>query len=242
MHSLTHTHCSVTCVWVTYAQMDCGVQAALRLFIRVKDPCVVGLNKGAEAAAAETGPMWVVLHRDGKATPLKLGFRGVCVFWLTSVLWNIKCCSGNRWKNEASCSALVVNQMSITQRLPLSVLFHFLFVYFFYSLWKCHLPARSLKEVDRFLVVYLKTQLKACAHTEPPTWHIDYRPVQTVCVCELWPAAYGQKMTTMTEHKYIWTNVWVGALVWFRADVSRMSATHGGWNINFGPVLIYQWV
>lgn len=109
--------------------------------------------------------------------------------------------------------------MSFTPRLPSSQSLPFLLL-----IWHVTTDPSVSTDGTDFLLVYLYAELEA-------TWHIDYRPVQTVSVCELWAAAYGKK----NDHEGLQIQLdrcMHSAVVRFSADVSTKSMTYWGFKSN----------
>lgn len=120
-------------------------------------------------------------------------------FEVLSALFNIH--SFTRILTALSGDRCVMAGVPLTLQLPLSLLSSSsssslsLCLFFFNQFDKVNsLSTRSLGRIHQLLAAVF-IQLESFAHTKSQTWQVDYRPVQTVWGCELWPAAYGQKKT-----------------------------------------------
>lgn len=164
-----------------------------------------------------TGLLWVIPSVCSYGRPHRQSsFRGVL-----SALFNIH--SFTRILTALSGDRCVMAGVPLTLQLPLSLLSSSsssslsLCLFFFNQFDKVNsLSTRSLCRIHQLLAAVF-IQLESFAHTKSQTWQVDYRPVQTVWGCELWPAAYGQKKPS-SDHESIWTNVWPvpRVVLWWR--------------------------
>lgn len=142
-----------------------------------------------------TGLLWVIPSVCSYGRPHRQSsFRRVL-----SALFNIH--SFTRILTALSGDRCVMAGVPLTLQLPLSLLSSSsssslsLCLFFFNQFDKVNsLSTRSLGRIHQLLAAVF-IQLESFAHTKSQTWQVDYRPVQTVWGCELWPAAYGQKKT-----------------------------------------------
>lgn len=164
-----------------------------------------------------TGLLWVIPSVCSYGRPHRQSsFRRVL-----SALFNIH--SFTRILTALSGDRCVMAGVPLTLQLPLSLLSSSsssslsLCLFFFNQFDKVNsLSTRSLSRIHQLLAAVF-IQLESFAHTKSQTWQVDYRPVQTVWGCELWPAAYGQKRPS-SDHESIWTNVWPvpRVVLWWR--------------------------